>query len=422
MIGDVGRLRPTGVLFLARVSALGAGLLAVLVTARLYGPDGRGVIAAFAVLQFLGATGLAFGSGSGAFLAAHRRTHRGEDIGRGLIAFAAGIGTLTIAVAGLAWITGIWSVTVPGTSLAVAIALGPAVAGQYLVIGGSQLAIGEGDARRAAVGWVLGPLLVLVSVLLAYMLGMSLDQLLLLQAIAWAGTGLAFILTRGARLPSIAVGRQIVRIGRGAALGDITNALSYRLDVLLVVWLAGSAAAGVYSLATQLMEPIWLLATSASAGLLIDFRSKDERARMLGTARTAKAVLLLTTAGVVAVVAFLPVAAALAGPGFLGAIPAGIALGPGIILLAVARVLAAYQTSLGRLWLGSLIATVAVIVAIAFDVVLIPPWGAVGAAVGASVSYGVACLLWFVAFRTMGGVSLDLRTGSEADRQPGATP
>ena len=120
--------------------------------------------------------------------------------------------------------------------------------------------------------------------------------------------------------------------------------------------------------------------------------------------------------------AFLPVAAALAGPGFLGAIPAGIALGPGIILLAVARVLAAYQTSLGRLWLGSLIATVAVAVAIVFDLVLIPVWGAVGAAVGASVSYGVACLLWFVAFRTMGHVSLDLRTGSEADRQPGATP
>jgi O-antigen/teichoic acid export membrane protein len=398
-VGDALPLGPTGILIVTRVAALLTGLFAVMISARLYGADGRGVLAAFAVLQFLGATGLALGSGSGAFLAAHQGKYALSDVASGLVTVAVGLGLLTGAIAGFAWMTGFWSVLVPRTSGEIAVALGPAVAGQYLVLGCSQVAMGAGAAWRTAFGWILGPLVMLGSVAIAGVAGLSVGDLLIVQSFVWSLTGLTFVVVCGARMPSLRVAVDIVRLGRGAALGDLTNALSYRLDVLLVVWLAGTSAAGVYSLATQLMEPLWLLATSTAGGLLIGFRGQDERVRRRSTARGSRRVGILTTVGVLGVVGLMPVVSALAGPGFEGAVVIGAFLGPGIVFLAVARVLAAYQTSMGRLWLGSAIATVAVTIAVLGGLILIPSMGAIGAAIVASSSYGFACLLWLISFR-----------------------
>ncbi len=405
---------PTGAFAAARLVGLAAGLVAVLLSARLFGPDGRGVIAAFAVLQFLGATGLALGSGSGAFVAAHRDTETGPAIANGLLAIAAGLGVVAAALAGAAWFLGAWHVAIPGTPLVVALALGPAVAGQYLVLGGSQLALGAGATKRAAAGLVIGPAVMLLSVGAAAVAGLSLPDFLLVQAAAWLLAGAIFVIAGGGRLPGLSSARRILTGGRGAALGDLTNALSYRVDVLLVAALAGSAATGVYSLATQLMEPLWLLATSTASGLLIGFRGRSERERAARTVRAGRQTAALTAAGAVALVLAVPVASALAGPGFEDAPRIGLLLAPGIVFLAIAKIFAAYQTSLGRLWLGSVIATVAVAVGVAGGLLLIPPFGAAGAALAASLSYGSALAMWLVAFR---GVRVDV--GAEpADDEP----
>ena len=407
-------LGPTGAFAAARLVGLAAGLVAVLLSARLFGPDGRGVIAAFAVLQFLGATGLALGSGSGAFVAAHRDTETGPAIANGLLAIAAGLGVVAAALAGAAWFLGAWHVAIPGTPLVVALALGPAVAGQYLVLGGSQLALGAGATKRAAAGLVIGPAVMLLSVGAAAVAGLSLPDFLLVQAAVWLLAGAIFVIAGGGRLPGLSSARRILTGGRGAALGDLTNALSYRVDVLLVAALAGSAATGVYSLATQLMEPLWLLATSTASGLLIGFRGRSERERAARTVRAGRQTAALTAAGAVALVLAVPVASALAGPGFEDAPRIGLLLAPGIVFLAIAKIFAAYQTSLGRLWLGSVIATVAVAVGVAGGLLLIPPFGAAGAALAASLSYGSALAMWLVAFR-----SVRVDVGAEpADDEP----
>ncbi|MBA2719089.1 MAG: polysaccharide biosynthesis C-terminal domain-containing protein [Chloroflexi bacterium] len=393
-------LGPTAILLVARVIALGTGLVAVFASARLYGADGRGVIAAFAVLQFLAATGLALGSGSGAFLAAHRSSHAPVLVGSGVVTLAAGLGVLASVLAAAAWIAGLWTVAVPGTTAAVAIALGVAVAGQYLVLGGSQIAMGAGSTGRTAVGWILGPLVMLMSVGIAAILALGVADFLIVQSAAWLLAGLGFVVIAGhGAMPSLTAARDLLQLGSGAAVGDLTNALSYRLDVLLVVWLAGSAAAGVYSLATQLMEPLWLLATSAAGGLLIGFRNQDAATRAASTARAGVRVALLTAAGVGGVLLLLPIVSSLAGPDFEGTFAIGVALAPGIVLLAIAKVFAAYQTALGRLWLGSVIATIAVAIAIVGGLILIPGVQGLGAAIAATISYGVACILWLVAFR-----------------------
>lgn len=412
------RVGPTGTFAGARLIALAAGLVAVVISARLFGPDGRGVIAAFAVLQFLAATGLALGSGSGAFVAAHRDTDSVPALANGLLAIAMGLGVAVAALAGAAWLLGPWHVAVPGTPLAVALILGPAVAGQYLVLGGSQLAMGAGDTRRAAAGLVIGPAVMLAAVGVAALAELLLAEFLLVQAAAWLLAGAVFVVAGGGRVPAPSPAMRILAGGRGAALGDLTNALSYRVDVLLVAALAGSAATGVYSLATQIMEPLWLLATSTAGGLLISFRGRPEAERSARTARAVRRTAILTAAGAVVFVLVVPVAAALAGPGFEDAPRIGLLLAPGIVFLAVAKILAAYQTSLGRLWLGSVIATVAVAVGVAGGLLLIPPLGAAGAAVAASLSYGSAMVMWLAAFR-----GVHLRVGAEPaddERTPAA--
>ncbi len=202
--------------------------------------------------------------------------------------------------------------------------------------------------------------------------------------------------------PTRGMVRLVLRVSRAAAVGDISNALSYRFDVLVLGAIAGADAVGVYSLAVQALEPIWLIATAASSGLLITLAGSPVETWAERVRAVTRRVVLATFGGVSLVLLVFPGVVGLVGPTFALSPATAILLAPGVVALAGSKVLAAGQTAAGRLWLGSVIATAAVVVTTLLDLIIIPKLGPLGASVASSAGYGSSLAMWILVTRHFG--------------------
>lgn len=386
---------PTGRIFVARVIGLGAALVTLLITARLLGPDGRGHLTTFVVLTMIAATILGLGTGIGAYSLAASGEASADELASWVgIWFLAVI--LGSAIAGLALgVVGLlddllgptWGILVP------LLAIGAGL--QYLAMALTQLATGLGRSGAAALGFGLPALCVMVASVGVAMVRPDAFSFMVAHVAGWLAAAVALVLVLSLSLRPSRRGLAVL-LGRArpAAAGDIFNALSYRLDVLLLGLISGPASVGVYGLATQALEPIWIIATSVSNGLLIRLREAQREVWARITARTLPSVVLLSAAGGLVVVVLMPLFIGLVGRAFGPSQVVAVALVPGITFLAVSKVLAAYNIASGHLGLSSVVGTASLAVTTALDLLLMPTLGATGAALASTVGYGASMLLW----------------------------
>jgi O-antigen/teichoic acid export membrane protein len=400
MLGRLNALagRPSSWFFLARVVALGSGLATVILTAKLLGPEGRGQVATFAVVAMMAASILGFGTGIAAYsLAAGGRD--GARLGSALGVWAGIVGLAGAALGGIALASdvdfGLPDPLKPG----LAVLIGGACAAQFLSTSLTQLAIGLERIGTASLGYGLPALLTGAITLLVAVVSPTVLACIVAQVIGWGASALILYHILALPRPHWAELGVLVRRARSAALGEVANALSYRLDVVVIAVLAGASAVGVYSFAVQLLEPLWIVATATASGLLIRLPTAPP-GRWPDVARDAVLpVLGLTTIGVVAVVLLVPALVSVIGRGFADAQVVAACLGPGIVLLSGSKVLASYNLAAGRLGAGSVVATASVSVTTLADIILVPKLGAVGGAISATAGYGVSMGLWILLSR-----------------------
>ena len=398
------RLGPAGPVFVARLLALVASVVTAVIVARALGPEGRGVVATFVILQLLASVTAGFGTGAAAYVTVGRQTSHPSAIAGALLVWSVVVMLVAASEAGLLAVVGLLNSFGLDRTLEVSLLLTVGSAGLYLATALTQLGMGLSRTAYVAVGFCAAPLLtVAFTTVVAAMKGDT-YAFVGAQVAGWSAAALLLIATLGLRprLKSEAI-VSLVRTGRAAALGDLSNALAYRFDTLILNLMAGASAAGIYSLAVQVMEPIWVVATATTGGLLIQYRRAGAGAWRGMTVRSARAVALLTLAGSLSVVILMPVlVAAVVGPSFSGSIVASAVLLPGIVFVSASKVLAAYQVASARLWLSTGIATASLVITTALDLALIPVWGAAGASAASSVGYGASLALWIMAFRRFG--------------------
>lgn len=389
--------------------------MTVLLTSRALGPEGRGVLATFGVVQLLGSVGLGLGTGAAAYVFIVRDSRTAPAVAGVLLAWTAVVGTVTTGLVGAAQSAGLLSSWFSGVTGSLPLLVGMGAAGQYLALACTQLGMGLSRARYTAAGFAIPPAVVMLGAVLVTVLSPAPMAYLIVVAGGWAAAGV--LLFAGLCIwPTFDLRTLagVVQTGRAAAIGEVANVLSYRLDTLILGLLGGISAVGIYSLAVQVLEPVWIVATAASSGLLIEYGAVKAGQWVAITRRSARVVGALTAAGVFLILAVLPILIGLVGQEFQASVLAAWALGPGTVFLSVSKVLAAYQVGSGRLWLGSAVASLSLVVTTGFDLILIPPLGAVGAAIASSVGYGVSAVLWLIAFRRYSSRS---RTGRVEARE-----
>ena len=214
-----------------------------------------------------------------------------------------------------------------------------------------------------------------------------------------------------------AYARRTLSYGWKAHLSNILAFVNYRADIFLVNFFLTPVATGVYVIAVQIAEKLWMLSSAVSTVLLprLSAMHQNPKARL---ALTNKGFLMVTG---ITLVASVGVAFALYwlikpvfGKEYLEALPAFLWLLPGIVAGAGSRIYANCIAASGKPeW--NLYSSIAVVtINVIGNIVLVPKYGIVGAAWATSVAYcfNAVCkfllVRWLTVYQSGEGYQRDL--------------
>jgi stage V sporulation protein B len=194
--------------------------------------------------------------------------------------------------------------------------------------------------------------------------------------------------------------REAVGFAMPCYLGNLTQFLNYRLDVFIVGFFAGYAALGRYTLAVGLGQVIWMLSNAAATVLLPKVAAREHENSADHVMKVNRLALMASFAGAVALgIAATQLIPLLYGEAFRRSINALLWILPGIVAFSTVNVLAAYLAGIGKPRLNLIVSMISLTATISLDLLLIPRFDIVGAAIASSISYILSAVIT-VAFFT----------------------
>jgi O-antigen/teichoic acid export membrane protein len=394
---EVGRNTVEILVFRGLSTPLALGL--VVLQSRFLEPEGRGAY----VIAVLGVTILSrLLSQLGVAVTSRLRESPGET--RHLVHRALGLG-VSGGTAGIGVVVafGVYAGGVSGdVALVAALSLVPNVVWQTL----SGVLLGQSRIRLWNYVQLGSPVLTLVGMLV---LVVWLDTGVRGALAAWAiaNTVTAVLTLTAARdlwlplgTPHLVdpTGRLLARLAATMGAVQVVNLLSYRIELFVLERYEGLDDVGIYSIAMQAAEAMWLVAAAVANAVTApaEHETPERAARLVG--RAARRSLLLT--GAVAVVVGLAAPFAIPvvfGEDFEGAARALLVLLPGIVAYAPVTVLVVYlSVTRGRPRLSLVVALASMVLTLVPALFLIPAYGRIGAAAASTTGYVAGALLaWF---------------------------
>ena len=187
---------------------------------------------------------------------------------------------------------------------------------------------------------------------------------------------------------------------------NVVSLLNYRASLFLVEHFRDLSTVGTYSVAVSVAELLWLLSSSVTVSLYARIGHPDGKVAASMTVQAVRINVLVTLAAA-------PVLLGLAwwglpwlmGKAYTASLWPLAALLPGVAAYAAASSLSAFYTNhLGRPNLSGGIAGLSLLVSFGLGWVLVPHWGALGAAVSSSLGYVVAIVVAYGVFLRHAGL------------------
>ena len=198
--------------------------------------------------------------------------------------------------------------------------------------------------------------------------------------------------------------RTILRLALVMGAVQVVNLVSYRAELFVLGHERGNGAVGVYSIALQAVESMWLvpaaIATAVTAPVVA---APDDRRAAELVARSSLRALELGALVALAVGAIAPfLVPAVFGSAFDGAVTPLELLLPGAVAYAPVSVLVVYlSVRRAEPWASLAVSLVAMLVTVGVAVLLIPVHGARGAAAASSIGYGAGAVLAWALFAAL---------------------
>jgi len=176
--------------------------------------------------------------------------------------------------------------------------------------------------------------------------------------------------------------------------------ISYRVELIVLDRSRGIAQVGVYSIAVQTAEMLWLIAGALATAVTAPALQDDDKQAASLIARTSVKALVYSVAVAVAVGAAVPyLFSPLLGHAFSGAATPLRLLLPGVAVYAPVTTLVVYlSVRRGRPRLSLAVSVVGLVGTLIAALVLIPRYGASGAAAASSIGYLAGAALATVFF------------------------
>jgi O-antigen/teichoic acid export membrane protein len=209
-----------------------------------------------------------------------------------------------------------------------------------------------------------------------------------------------------APMARVAIGA-LLSFGLSAMMLSVISQALYRVDVILIRNLSTDKQAGLYASAVQWSEFVWIISLAVQTVMLqstarfwVD-RRLDELTALVG--RLLRYVALATVLPLIVVFMFArQVLTLYFGPAYAEASVAVQILAPGVLSFALARVLGPVIQSRGNATSLVVVIGAATAANLILNWLLIPTWGAAGAAMASAISYGSVLFVYLAMLRRYG--------------------
>ena len=248
--------------------------------------------------------------------------------------------------------------------------------------------------------WVYAGLLLVVSLTT----GLSVVASIACWVVCFGAAALSLIAiavrSTGVGRPDARLFRSSLHFGIRAWPINTSRFMNFRVDQILMGFLATQAALGIYAVAVSASEALLYLSFAIGSAIVPVIGRSEEATRGERTLQTLRA-LLLTTAVATAVAAVVgPALLPLVfGSDYASSVTPFLLLLPGAVGFAVLSVLGGALVAVGRPGRASGGFIVATVVGVALDFALIPPFGANGAAVASSIAFIAGAYAAIMQFR-----------------------
>jgi O-antigen/teichoic acid export membrane protein len=387
--------RQVGATFFTQLMNLILAIINAAIIARWLGPEGKGIIAL--VMLVPGLLGLFLSGGVSAanvYLAGSRSRDipslTENSVKFALLSTIIGI-FIVITSIGTGWLSRL----VPGINnwLIMLAMVGLPIG----LLNGHLSAVLQGLQRILTVNKInLTQALTTVALTVLFVMGFGMDLSgPILSSLAAGMIGLALLIIVLSRAGGVFKPRwnpsgmgATLSFGLRGHLGNLFQFFNYRLDTFFVNYFIGAGEVGIYSVSVGLAELLWYLPNAV--GFVIFPKATATKPEVLRafTPRVFWITLGITALGAIGLVilgkSLIQVVYSL---NFVGAYLPMLVLLPGVILLGGAKVLTNEIAGRGYPQYNSLNAGIALILTVILDLILIPRFGILGAALASSIAY-----------------------------------
>lgn len=193
----------------------------------------------------------------------------------------------------------------------------------------------------------------------------------------------------------LSIWKKMFALGFYNQLAHVLQLLSFRASYYILEQYKGEAAVGVFSNASSITESIWLIATSISLWQYAVISNAQDQQYTIQL--TEKLIRFGMLAALLGVLFFLLLPASfyqlVFGSDFGGLRALMWALAPGVWMFTYALVVGHYFSGHGRYAINALASGVGLVLSLSASMLLIPSYGALGAAIAASISYGATSIV-----------------------------
>ncbi|HXG77152.1 MAG TPA: oligosaccharide flippase family protein [Gaiellaceae bacterium] len=409
-------------LLVSRAVAGGAAFVAVLTLARGLEPADRGAVAFVLTTGFVVAAISAFGFDQATTIfAARRASERRSLLANTLVVSIAG--ALVIATAVVLAFAAVSTFLPHSVGMVELAALGFGAVGSRVAM--ATVAYLNGCARFVAQAVASATPVALLAAAFVF-LWLAGELTVRSACVAWAGSQIAggcwgVVLAahgEGISRPAFGLAREMLPFGLRAWPGTIAAFVNARIDQVVMGFIATEAALGYYVVAVNASDLALYVPSAAALAIVPSITVAPVAERALMTARIFR-VLVVLTVGVVAVSALAsPLVPVVFGAAYEPSVRPFLLLLPGAVAFVPLTIFGTALLASSAPGRGSVGPVAALVVGVPLDVLLIPAYGAEGAAIAASAAFttgGLVTMALFVRLTRLDARSLTPRRRDVAE-------
>ncbi len=192
----------------------------------------------------------------------------------------------------------------------------------------------------------------------------------------------------------------LLRLGILFAFTFFIIQLNYRIDILLLEKLSTISQVGIYSLGVHIAEQLWMVPFAISVVLFSRTANLTDQSKIVKSSITlARQSFILVLILSVLIIILAPYLVPLVfGDDFVQSARILTYILPGVVIMVIYRVLSGHLEGIGKPQYAIYAFAPALFINIILNYVLIPKYGAIGAAIASNISYVIGTLVYWIIF------------------------